>query len=103
MARQIVTRPGPAGPEPPCRIPHLSDLHLGTTRAAQTQTFLQTELMDKYQSLDTIVITGDLFDQPSRRQMQHYRNFAQQLQLLCGTKSIIVPGNHDHRFSGTAS
>ncbi|MGW6613511.1 metallophosphoesterase family protein [Streptomyces erythrochromogenes] len=84
------------------RILHLSDLHLGTSRAASTQAFLQAAIKKKYRDVDHIVITGDLFDQPRRRHAQDYVNFIHALQLICDKRPIVVPGNHDQRIFGNS-
>jgi hypothetical protein len=60
------------------RLIHLSDLHLGTTRAGELQSYLQTALLREFAPANHIVITGDLFDQPRRRYFREYRKFAQQ-------------------------
>jgi predicted MPP superfamily phosphohydrolase len=84
------------------RLLHLSDLHFGTQRAADTQVYVQTALIANLEKVNQVVITGDLFDQPQRRHAQQYRNFAQQLQLMSGKTPIIIPGNHDQRLFGNA-
>lgn len=84
------------------RLIHLSDLHLGTDRAAQTQTLLQLALQKEVQTADRIVITGDLFDQPKRRHAQQFVNFQDQLRIICKSRPILVPGNHDQRMFGNS-
>ena len=86
----------------PRRLLHLSDLHLGTSRAAETEVYVQTALRAHLAAGDRIVVTGDLFDQPKRRHAQQYRNFAHQLRLLSGKAPVVVPGNHDQRIFGNA-
>ena len=101
--KKVVTAPpGLSADKPIRRLLHLSDLHFGTSRAAETEIFVQTALKEHLSNIDRIVITGDLFDQPRRRDAQQYRNFAQQLHLLSGKPPIIVPGNHDQRVFGNA-
>jgi|ERR1035441_2797506 calcineurin-like phosphoesterase family protein len=103
LIRQVVTAPAQhAADRPLRRLLHLSDLHLGTRRAENTQTYVQAALLDHFAAADQIVITGDLFDQPRRRHAQQYRNFADQLRLLSGKVPIVVPGNHDQRIFGNA-
>ena len=87
--------------DPQRRLVHLSDLHFGTDRAAETQVILQSAIQRRNQSVDQVVITGDLFDQPRKRHAQQFSNFRQQLQIISGGKKpIIVPGNHDQRIFG---
>lgn len=92
----------PAADEERIRILHLSDLHFGTHRAADTQNYLLAALGRQYKSIDQIVITGDLFDQPRKRHAQQFRNFANSLQLLSTKKPVVVPGNHDQRIFGNS-
>lgn len=101
--RKVVTAPTRRVQDrSPRRLLHLSDLHLGTSRAANTEVYVQTALRSHLATANQIVITGDLFDQPKRRHAQQYRNFAHQLHLLSGKAPIVVPGNHDQRIFGNA-
>lgn len=88
--------------EPTVRILHLSDLHLGTDRAEQTEVLLRASLRKELPSIHQTVITGDLFDQPKRRFAQRFKNFSDNLQLQGARPPIIVPGNHDQRVFGNA-
>jgi hypothetical protein len=81
--KKVVTAPPRLSADKPIRrLLHLSDLHFGTSRAAETEIYVQIALKEHLSNIDRIVITGDLFDQPRRRDAQQYRNFAQQLHLL---------------------
>lgn len=101
--RELVTAPAQRTQDAPTRrLLHLSDLHLGTSRAADTEVYVQTALRAHLTKGDRIVITGDLFDQPKRRYAQQYRNFEDQLRIFSGKAPIIVPGNHDQRIFGNA-
>ena|ERR1022692_957511 len=101
--REVVMAPARrVGDRSPRRLLHLSDLHLGTSRAANTEIYVQTALRAHLATVNQIVITGDLFDQPKRRHAQQYRNFAHQLHLLTGKAPIVIPGNHDQRIFGNA-
>jgi hypothetical protein len=84
------------------KILHLSDLHLGTDRTDLTQMALVASLSRHIDTMDHVVITGDLFDQPRRRHAQLFRNFRHYLQLSGGKKPIVVPGNHDQRLFGNS-
>jgi predicted MPP superfamily phosphohydrolase len=98
---EIITRPRQAESNPNRRLIHLSDLHFGTDRASETQVALQIAIKKRNESVDQIVITGDLFDQPRKGHAQQFRNFCQQLQMISdGRKPIVVPGNHDQRVFG---
>lgn len=81
-------------------ILHLSDLHLGTARAAQNQTLLIQQLEEIVPIVDRVVITGDLFDQPRESYAVHFDNFNYILRNLCKKQPIVVPGNHDQKNWG---
>ncbi|WP_081426564.1 metallophosphoesterase family protein [Sorangium cellulosum] len=82
------------------RILHLSDLHFGSKHAAINAPLLQAELHDAVRSVDRVVVTGDLFDNPSPPDLARYQNFAQQLHRTSGHEPICIPGNHDMRWLG---
>lgn len=100
--KRVITEPSRQITGRSRRLLHLSDLHLGTSRAANTEVYVQTNLRTHLSGVNQIVITGDLFDQPRRRHAQQYRNFAHQLHMLSGKSPIIVPGNHDQRIFGNS-
>lgn len=82
------------------RILHLSDLHFGTDHAAQNLALLEAELFDIVRTVDRVVITGDLFDNPDVSSANAFRAFRLNLQRVAGTEPIVVPGNHDQRILG---
>jgi 3',5'-cyclic AMP phosphodiesterase CpdA len=88
--------------EKPVKILHLSDLHFGTERAAETQGYLLATLNRRFSEIDHVAITGDLFDQPRKKDAQQYKNFIYNLQLVGDTDPIVVPGNHDQRIFGNS-
>ncbi|MEU4731716.1 metallophosphoesterase [Streptomyces sp. NPDC023588] len=84
------------------RLIHLSDLHLGSERARQTQHLLQMAVKRECESVDEIVISGDLFDQPFKKHRQAYEDFISHMKQLTGKSPIVVPGNHDQRIFGNS-
>ncbi|MFI9294339.1 metallophosphoesterase family protein [Streptomyces gardneri] len=84
------------------RLIHLSDLHLGTKRARKTQHLLQMAVKRECDSVDEIVISGDLFDQPLKRHRQAYEDFISHMIQLTGKRPVVVPGNHDQRIFGNS-
>jgi len=102
LIKEVVTAPSPQISGRSRRLLHLSDLHFGTRRAADTEVYVQTALKPYVSEVNQIVITGDLFDQPRSRHAQQYRNFAHQLHMLSGKTPIIIPGNHDQRIFGNS-
>ncbi|MER5466853.1 metallophosphoesterase [Streptomyces sp. NPDC002668] len=90
-------------PPPPGRrrLLHLSDLHLGTRRAARAQDFLLANL-GRFMPLDHVVISGDLFDNPLAKHREVYEHFAHQVRRRTGKLPVVVPGNHDQRILGNS-
>lgn len=82
------------------RLLHLSDLHFGTAEAAENQQLLDSELHDIVRTVDRVVITGDLFDNPRSESANLYRSFNASLHRLSGKPPVIIPGNHDQRWLG---
>ncbi|OIJ68175.1 metallophosphoesterase family protein [Streptomyces mangrovisoli] len=82
------------------RLLHLSDLHLGARQPNGLGQFLQYAVA-RFEPLDRVVITGDLFHQPRREHRQQYTQFESQLRKLTPVDPIVVPGNHDQRILGT--
>ncbi len=83
-------------------ILHLSDLHFGTSEAARSVGLLQAQLARDLPSIDRVVITGDLFDQPRTEYLKQFEHFKNGLKLLGASDPIVVPGNHDSRRWGNA-
>ncbi|HET6355351.1 metallophosphoesterase [Streptomyces sp.] len=91
------------GSRPPVRrrLLHLSDLHLGTRRAARAQDFLLANL-GSFMPLDHVVISGDLFDNPLAKHREAYEHFVNQVRRHTGRLPVVVPGNHDQRILGNS-
>ncbi|MGC5561795.1 metallophosphoesterase family protein [Streptomyces sp. FR-108] len=81
------------------RLLHLSDLHLGLRETGRRREYLRSAL-SRLDSLDRVVITGDLFDQPFARYREQYVDFLHRLRDLTRAEPIVVPGNHDQRVLG---
>jgi hypothetical protein len=82
------------------RLLHLSDLHFGTEYALRNQAYLTLHLRTKLGSIDRVVITGDLFDNPKEADALAFRNFRSDLHSATGKDVLVVPGNHDQKLSG---
>jgi UDP-2,3-diacylglucosamine pyrophosphatase LpxH len=82
------------------RILHLSDLHFGKAEVIRNKPMLDAELHDVVQSVDRVVITGDLFDNPDPNSRAAFQDFRLSLLRICGSPPVIIPGNHDHRWLG---
>lgn len=81
---------------------HLSDLHFGTERAAETLDVLVDEIdrLHRREGAVRTVVTGDLFDNPHEGQAREFRAFRRQIARLTGAEPIVIPGNHDRRLMG---
>ena len=83
------------------RLLHLSDLHFGTTCAAENQPLLDAELRDVVRTVDRVVITGDLFNTPNKNFAPLFSTFKNSITHLAeGREPISIPGNHDQRMLG---
>lgn len=105
LLRRMVTQPRSDGSKNPNRrLLHLSDLHFGTDRAAQTQQLLLSAIRERGEEINQVVITGDLFDQPRSSHAQHFRNFCLEIESMSigRREPIVIPGNHDQRIFGNA-
>lgn len=81
---------------------HLSDLHYGTLHATQNEAFLKASLQPVLQSVDRVVVTGDLFDSPRHEHALAFRNFRADLNLASGKDIVVIPGNHDQKVFGNS-
>jgi predicted MPP superfamily phosphohydrolase len=84
------------------RLFHLSDLHFGTRKALENQAYLSAHLATKIEHTDRIVITGDLYDNPTKDDALLFNNFRSSLEVVSGRESIVVPGNHDQKILGNS-
>jgi calcineurin-like phosphoesterase family protein len=82
------------------RILHLSDLHFGSEHALRNLGLLEAELHDVVQRVDRVVITGDLFDNPTVTAARAFDNFRLSLERMARRPIVAVPGNHDQRLMG---
>lgn len=82
------------------RLLHLSDLHYGRQEAAENEALLLAHLDQQLDSVQRVVITGDLFDNPSRRDAVLFRNFRATLVRRTGKDPVVIPGNHDQKWLG---
>jgi 3',5'-cyclic AMP phosphodiesterase CpdA len=80
---------------------HLSDLHFGTKYATENQSLLDAELRGIVESVDRVVITGDLFDEPNPDYAAMFSTFKRNITHLAGGREpISITGNHDQRVIG---
>lgn len=86
----------------PKKILHLSDLHFGTRWAAENEAYLEAHLDSVARSVSRVIVTGDLFDNPKRRDAIAFRNFRASLSRLTGKDVIVIPGNHDQKLLGNS-
>lgn len=84
------------------KLLHLSDLHFGKLKAAENEAYLSAHLDSVARAVDRVVITGDLFDNPKRRDAIAFRNFRASLTRLTGKDVIVIPGNHDQKWFGNS-
>jgi predicted MPP superfamily phosphohydrolase len=82
------------------RLLHLSDLHYGRPEAAENEALLLAHLERSLDDVHRVVITGDLFDNPSRQDAVLFRNFRAALIRRTGKDPIVIPGNHDQKWLG---
>lgn len=86
------------------RILHISDLHFGKHNQP-----LAESLLRRIEGLkvDAIVCTGDIADGPDSKLWNSAKQFLRQAQEKCTGKAspslIVLPGNHDYQWLGSAS
>lgn len=85
------------------RLLHLSDLHYGRREAVENEALLLAHLDQRLDDIHRVVITGDLFDNPSRSDAMLFRNFRASLIRRTGKDPIVIPGNHDQKWLGSVS
>jgi 3',5'-cyclic AMP phosphodiesterase CpdA len=84
------------------RILHLSDLHFGTPEAARRRRWLKEQLARELPSVDRVVVTGDLFDNPEEPLRESFDEFRTDIESVTKNDLLVIPGNHDVRRSGNA-
>ncbi len=78
------------------RIAHISDLHLNTF--FKSSNLRQIKTLVKYaleQEFDHMVVTGDLVDNASARDLEILRNLFRKNNLLDADRLSVITGNHD--------
>ncbi len=86
-------------------ILHLSDLHFGNFKNAETwHALLATDLVElrkelQFDNPDVLIISGDIANQSTEEEYNAAKKFIYELKDTClifdSKKIIIVPGNHD--------
>jgi predicted phosphodiesterase len=84
------------------RILHLSDLHFGTKEATRRRAWLKEQLTKELPAIDRVVVTGDLFNDPSEPLRESFDEFRIDIENLTHKGLIVIPGNHDVRRKGNA-
>lgn len=84
------------------RLLHLSDLHFGADTATKYEQLLLSAVHNEIEASSSVVISGDLFDQPREADYQLFKNFRAAIQRVSRRDPIVVPGNHDQRWLGNA-
>jgi predicted phosphodiesterase len=84
------------------KILHLSDLHFGSKYASKHHAYLSAHLRGEVQNADRVVITGDLFNNPSKRNAKLFEGFQGELiAMVKDSKNLIsILGNHDESWMG---
>ncbi len=84
------------------RILHISDLHFGTPEAERRRRWLKEQLARELPSVDKVVVTGDLFDDPRSALRESFDEFRTDIENITGSELLVIPGNHDVRSKGNA-
>lgn len=94
-------------PPPPFNLLQISDLHFGAGTVSPRQvTYVEQHLRDRIEKtrgqggVVQPVITGDLMDSPSKKNLQAFEAFRNRFEAAAGTPAICVPGNHDMKKKG---
>lgn len=99
-----------AAEDPSLNIMQISDLHFGakavTTRKLD---YVEQQLRSRIESTRRgggkvqVVVTGDLMDSPSDKNLVTFESFRRRLAECSGNSVVCIPGNHDHRRKGFLS
>jgi hypothetical protein len=86
------------------RILHLSDLHFGSREAESRRSWLKEQLAKELPTIDRVVVTGDLFDNPEESQRELFDDFRIDVENMTHKHKdlLVIPGNHDVRRNGNA-
>jgi len=95
-------------PEAPgFHILQLSDLHFGAAAVTDRKlTYVEQHLRERIDKVHEVggvvqpVITGDLMDTPSKKNLGQFEGFRNRLTDHSKTEVICIPGNHDMRKKG---
>lgn len=82
------------------KLLHLSDLHFGTESSIEKEPYLMACLDESLHSVDRVVITGDLINNPRPQDTALFTNFRASLTVRTGKEVIVIPGNHDQKWLG---
>lgn len=92
---------------PAFNILQLSDLHFGATAVTNRKlAYVEQHLRDRIDQVRKTggvvqpVITGDLMDTPSKKNLEEFEAFRNRLTDHSKTDVICIPGNHDMRRKG---
>lgn len=92
---------------PAFNILHISDLHFGATAVTHRKlAYVEQHLRDCIDNVRSNggvvqpVITGDLMDTPSKKNLEEFEAFRNRLTDHSKTDVICIPGNHDMRRKG---
>lgn len=92
---------------PAFNLLQLSDLHFGASAVTNTKlAYVEQHLRDRIDAVRSTggvvqpVITGDLMDTPSKKNLEEFKAFRNRLTDNSKTEVICIPGNHDMRKKG---
>jgi 3',5'-cyclic AMP phosphodiesterase CpdA len=63
---------------------------------------LKEQLAGELPSVDRVVVTGDLFDNPEELLRESFDEFRADIENITGNPLLVIPGNHDVRSNGNA-
>ena len=103
--REIAERAGDAGAG--FNLLQLSDLHFGASAVSARQvSYVEQHLRGRIEETRRAggviqpIVTGDLMDSPSKKNLIEFEAFRNRLEDTAKTKTICIPGNHDMRKKG---
>lgn len=84
------------------RVIQMSDLHFGRQEARDRKTYLLATVknMVRRHKISNVIMTGDLFDNPSESDAAAFRDFYDALTIVAERNPILIPGNHDKKWFG---
>jgi len=94
-------------PAAPFNLLQVSDLHFGAASVTpRSVTYVEQHLRGRIDAARKTnvavqpIITGDLMDTPSERNLGEFEAFRNRLDAAAGTPTVCIPGNHDLRKKG---